>query len=216
MKRIIFSLCIAAFLFSCASDDDTQQVTQQPPVSNFYALTVGNTWVYKSFEYNSNTMEYEDSGIVDTVTIINTEMLNGETYFKFKTVTTGNDSQNPHFNQNGEQFNLYRETEGNLVNNTGDTVYTNNNYQERLVATNTWGNIYDKLKENTVTITVNAGNFTCLDMERYAKSPDNSEVFPGLDHIYYSDGIGLISESISFVSQNYPIGIRRLESYTLQ
>ena len=110
---------------------------------------------------------------------------------------------------------LRREFSGNLINETGDIIYTNTNYNERLVSENSWGNIYNKLTDNIEIVIVVAGSFPCLDMERYAKSPDNTETFPGLDHFYYSDGIGLISDTTSFVSQGFPVGIRRLESYNI-
>lgn len=214
MKRIIFTFCIIAFAFSCSSNDNSQE--QSPPESNFYALTIGNSWVYKNYQYNSNTMEYDDVGIIDEVSIVDTEIIDGETYFKFKTITTGNDTEIPYFNANGEQFEFRRELSGNLINETNDIVYTTNNFEERLVSENDWGNIYDKLTTNVELVTVAAGSFSCLDTERYAKSPDNTEIFPGLDHFYYSDGIGLISSSTSFVSQNIPVGERRLESYNVQ
>ncbi|WP_034061961.1 hypothetical protein [Lacinutrix jangbogonensis] len=215
MKRIILLLCIIVFTFSCSSDDNEAQTTQ-PPESNFYALTVGNSWVYKNFQYNPNTMGYDETTIIDAVIITGTETISGETYYKFKTTTTGNTTAIPYFNANGEQFMFLRELFGDLVNETGDVVYTNNNYEERLVAENSWGNIYDKLKTNIQEVTVGAGTFNCLDMERYAKSPDNTQTFPALDHFYYSEGIGLVSDSSSFVSQSNPAGIRRLESYNVQ
>ncbi|WP_055442896.1 hypothetical protein [Lacinutrix himadriensis] len=213
MKRILFTVCFFALFFSCNSDDDNRNATD--PEAGFYALTVGNSWVYKNFKYNSNTMEYDDTGILDEVSIVGTEILDGETYFKFKTVTTGNDTGVSYFNANGEKLELRREFSGNLINETGDIIYTNTNYNERLVSENSWGNIYNKLTGNIEIVIVVAGSFPCLDMESYAKSPDNTETFPGLDHFYYSDGIGLISDTTSFVSQGFPVGIRRLDSYII-
>ena len=216
MKRIFLFLCIIALNFSCSSDDNNTQQPEQQIEPNFYALTVGNSWVYKNYKYNPQTGDYDDTGIIDSVSIVGTETIDGETYFKFKTETTGNDAEILYFNANGEQFEFRRELSGNLINETGDIVYTNNNYEERLVSESSWGNIFDKLTENIQTVNVVAGSFNCLDMERYAKSLDNTETFPALDHFYYSDGIGLISDSTSFASQSVAVGIRRLDSYNVQ
>ena len=53
MTRIIY-VCFFAILFSsCTTSDNNQD--QLEAESNFYALTVGNEWVYKNYKYNSNT-----------------------------------------------------------------------------------------------------------------------------------------------------------------
>ena len=89
MKRILYVCFIAVILSACTTSDN-----QDPPESesNFYALTEGNAWVYKNYEYNSLTEDYEDTGVIDSVSIVNTEVINDNTYFRFRTYTTGNDA----------------------------------------------------------------------------------------------------------------------------
>jgi hypothetical protein len=64
-------------------------------------------------------------------------------------------------------------------------------------------------------MTVKAGVFTCINSERYAKSPEGLQFF-GLDYFYYADGVGLIYDTSSFVSESTPSIIRRLDSYSIQ
>ncbi|WP_452222899.1 hypothetical protein [Lacinutrix chionoecetis] len=215
MKRILFSLCIIAFALSCTSDNDTQEPTQQPPESNFYALTVGNAWVYKNYKYNVNIDTYEETSVIDSISIVGTENFNGETYFKFRRLTTGNQTNITFCNPNGEHFEFLREVEGDLIDNQGNIKFTNNDYNERLLSEQSWGNIMEILVHNTTDLTVEAGIFTCINSERYAIFSDGTPS-PSLDRFYYSDGIGLVYDTTSFVTSDIPSIIRRLDAYSIQ
>ena len=214
MKRIIFTFCIITLAFSCSSDSTTAAETQ-PPESNFYALTVGNSWVYKNYRYNPTTEVYDDTGVIDSVSIIGTEDILGNTYFKFRRLTTGNEANITFCNPNGEHFELLREYEGSLIRDDGGIKYVNNDYNEREVVDAGWGIIYDKLQEATQTVIVESGTFECLDTHRYARN-ENNEALPAIDHHMYSDGIGLIYDTTSFVSQPIHSIERRLDSYNVQ
>lgn len=108
-------------------------------------------------------------------------------------------------NQNGEHFEFLREFEGNLINEESSIKFTSDNYEERLLQENQWGNIYKTL----------AGEFSCINSERYAKTT-NDVLLNGLDRFYYSSGYGLIYDTSSFVSSSTPSIIRRLDSYEIQ
>ncbi|WP_299890235.1 hypothetical protein [uncultured Lacinutrix sp.] len=213
MKRIIFSLCIIAFAFSCSTDSTTQ--TQQPPESNFYALTVGNSWVYKNYRYNPDTEEYDDTGVVDSISIVGTEDLFGVTYFKFRRLTTGNEEGITFCNANGEHFEYLREYQGALIRDDGTVKYVNNDFSERELVNAGWGIIYEALQEGTQNVTVESGVFECLDAQRYARDSDNNTL-PAIDHHMYSDGIGLVYDTSSFVSSSTHSIERRLDSYNVQ
>lgn len=214
MIRILLSLVIITLSFSCSESDDSENHTNLPE-ANFYALTVGNSWVYKNYKYNANTENYENTGVIDSVSIVGTETVSGITYYKFRRFTTGNEMQITFCNPNGEHFELFRENAGNLVNEDGAIKFTNNNFDERLIAENPLGTIYETLTAGDTIMTVEAGVFTCINSERYAKSPEDLQ-FIGLDYFYYADGIGLIYDTSSFVNESTPSIIRRLESYTVQ
>ena len=51
--------------------------------------------------------------------------------------------------------------------------------------------------------------------QRYAIATDGEQL-PGLDHMYYADGVGLIYDTTSFVTQDIPSIIKRLDAYTAE
>lgn len=214
MKRIYLLLCISALFFSCSTESNSEN--QVPEEENFYALTVGNSWEYKNYKYNPNTQLYSDTGVVDSVSIVGTEEIFGNTYFKFRRWTTGNEEQITFCNPNGEHFEYLREFEGNLVRSDGRVKFTNSDYSVRLLSEDNWGNIVEQLIEGETTLDVEAGSFNCINSERYAILQPSQEQSPGLDRFYYADGFGLIYDTSSWVSNEIPSIIRRLDSYNIQ
>ena len=214
MKRLLLCFCIIAFIFSCTESDNSDNQIN-PPDANFFALTVGNSWVYKNYKYNSVTETYDDTGVIDSISIVDIQDLSGESYYKFRRLTTGNEEGITFCNPNGEHFEFLREFEGNLINEEGSIKFTNSNNEERLLQENQWGNIYEVLIEGNSIISVEAGEFDCINSERYAKNSDGEQL-PGLDRFYYASGVGLIYDTSSFVSNSIPVIIRRLDSYEVQ
>jgi hypothetical protein len=214
MKRLLLCFCMIVLAFSCTeSDNSNNQIN--PADANFFALTIGNSWVYKNYRYNSTTETYDDTEVIDSISIVGLQDFSGESYFKFRRLTTGNEGGITFCNPNGEHFEFLREFEGNLVNEEGSIKFTNNNYEERLLQENQWGKIYEILVEDNTTLTVEAGEFDCINSQRYARNPDDEQL-PGLDRFYYSSGFGLVYDTSSFVSSNTPRIIRRLDSYQIQ
>ena len=214
MKRLLLCFCMLTFAFSCTESDNSDNQINSPD-ANFFALTIGNSWVYKNYRYNSTTETYDVTGVIDSISIVGLQDFSGESYFKFRRLTTGNEGGITFCNPNGEYFEFYREFEGNLVNEEGFIKFTNNNYEERLLQENQWGNIYEILVEDNTTLTVEAGEFDCVNSQRYARNLEDEEL-PALDRFYYSNGFGLVYDTSSFISVNTPIIIRRLDSYQIQ
>lgn len=212
MKRLFLIATFSALLFACNSSDDTQ--IQEPETSNFYALTVGNSWVYENFKYNLNTQTYDNTGVTDSVSIVGTESINGNTYFKFRRHTIGNESNITFCNENGEHFELFRDSLGYLVGSDGKIKFTNTDYSERVISEN--GNLvlYEILMPEEVEQIVEAGTFNCIYSQRYVKNETSQ--LPATDKFYYSDGIGLIYDTSSFATQSIPSIIRRLTHYVVQ
>lgn len=214
MRHLFLCLCVIAITFSCSeSDNSDNQINQFD--DNFYALTVGNSWVYKNYRYNQNTEVYEDTGVIDSISIVGTHDFLGTSYFKFRRLTTGNEDQITFCNENGEHFEFLRELDGDLIDEMGIIKFTNNNYEDRLLREFDWGNIYETLIEGNSTIDVEAGEFSCINSERYANNLDDDQ-YPGLDRFYYAKGFGLIYDTSSHVSNSTPTIIRRLDSYEIQ
>jgi len=213
MKNSFFALIIFSLLFvSC-----TNEGTETPEEENFYALKVGNSWVYKNYLYQNSTDTYEVSGVIDSVKIVGNTEINGNTYFDLQTRTSGNNANVFYLNSNGESHLFVRDSLGYLITDSGAIVFLNNDYSERIVSDVTLPvTIFARLTEAIDNISTEAGSFECFDMEIYARNTDTGELLPGLDHQYYSDGLGLVYSTTSFVSTNYPIHIKRLDSYSIQ
>jgi hypothetical protein len=217
MKNLLLCFCIIAFTFSCAESDDSENQINLP-YTNFYALTVGNSWIYKNYKYNPSTEAYDDTGVIDSVSIVGTQDIFGVSYFKFRRLTTGNEAEITFCNENGEHFEFFREFEGNLINEEGSIKFTNSDFEERLLFGIPNGGsdivVYETLVDGNTTIIVEAGEFDCINSERYAAF--QGEQAPGLDRFYYASGFGLIYDTSSFVDNPTPTIIRRLDSFEIQ
>lgn len=210
MKPIIYVCFFTILLSSCSTSDNNQA-----PDSNFYALTLGNEWTYKNYKYNPNTQNYDDTGVVDFISIVDTEEVNGNTYYKFRRLTTGNENNITFCNPNGEHFELLRDSIGYLIRDDGSIKYANNDFSVRTINEQDWGTVFEQLVSTNNEITIEAGTFISTYSQRYAVLP-NGEQANGLDHFYYTDGVGLIYDTSSLVSQDVPTIVRRLDSYSIQ
>ncbi len=214
MRRLILCFIACLIIFAC-SESDYLEDQNNPSEVNFYALAVGNSWVYKNYRYDHVTNLYTDSGVIDSIAIVAVQDFSGETYFKFRRLTTGNDNEIPLYGFNGEYFEFLREFEGNLMNEEGEIKFTNNNYEERLLREYSWGSVYETLVEGDEILSVEAGDFSCIKSERYFKDLDGIQL-TGLDKFYYSSKYGLIYSTVSAVNNSTPLVIRRLDSYEIQ
>ncbi|MBC3757531.1 hypothetical protein H7U19_03900 [Hyunsoonleella sp. SJ7] len=214
MKTFSFIFCIAFVLFSC-TENKTSGNIENADDDNFYALTVGNSWVYKNYKLNKDTNAYDLTPVIDSASIVSTEDINGNTYFKFRRLTTGNETKITFCNENGERFEFLRDSLGFLVNEEGKVKFTHTSFDERIFGENDDFNIYEALQEDTEEVTVESGIFSCVFSKRYAVLNANNEFLPGKDFFYYADGFGLIYDTSSFVSSDKPTIIRRLDSYKI-
>ncbi len=210
MNRILFCLLFSTLFFACNTSDDVQSPPQTS--ANFYALTVGNTWVYKNYKYNINTQVYDDTGVIDSVSIVATETVLGNTFYKFRTLTTGNENQVSFCNPNGEHFELLREENGYLLRDNGTVKFVHTSFEPILVDSDSSFEYYLKLNETTTTMQTPAGNFDCASMNYYVLNEDEEQL-PGTNNYLYADGIGMVYDTTSFVSQSIHSIERRLVSY---
>jgi len=226
MKRILITLSFLAFFCSCTSNDDSQ--TEDLQTDNFYALTVGNSWEYRWYNFNPGTSEEPNPNeltsstpVTESISIVGTEELNGNLYYKFKKVISGNDELGgisilPY---SGEYFEYYRDSLGFLINSDGDIKFVNNSNEEFLMYEgNPQSDLhfgYGNLSENTVDFVTEAGSFECLEM--LIKWVNQDVEAPAVNHHYFADGVGLIKDEIVFIANPYGSGYqRRLESYNVQ
>lgn len=209
MKQIFLYLCLFTLFFTCSSDDENSINTE----SNFYGLKIGNSWNYKVYEMSSQTQNLEYNGINRDITVIGIEEINGYNFFKLKTITSGSTNNHITF-PNGESVDYRRVEDGALLDENDNVIFVNNNFSERLVKENDYGNIYNQTLDQLTTVTVDAGTFSCVEMLVYVKSPEGDQ-FPGFNHTYYSEGIGLVSYSISFLATGEIVNKVVLNSYNI-
>lgn len=214
MKLIILCFCFSLIMMSCTESAEIENENNQPD-DNFYALSVGNSWVYKNYRLDFNTDTYKYTGGVDSISIIDKKNIDGITYYEFRRLTTGIEDGSFSCYSNGEYFKLLRENDGALVDDEGNVIFTNDNFQERLLYENSWGNVYERLVEGDTIMNVEAGEFKCIYSERYAIDTEGQRL-EGTNHYYYSEGIGLVYETCSTVSDEKPRMIKRLDAYDIQ
>jgi hypothetical protein len=218
MRRIIFSLVLLFVLQSCSSDD------AQEATSNFYALTVGNSWEYrwygKGIDVPLGPMSVEES-----VSIVDTEMIDNNIYFKFKRIVSGNDSHpDGHYLfslPDGEYFEYYRDSLGYLINEEGIIKFSNSATEpfvfsvgsEDIIGT---ANVEDELLTYTTPV---GDSFDCTQMIiSYATASTN---YLAKNRHYYANGIGLVKDDVIFMSsgateEETSGHYRILESYSVQ
>lgn len=167
MKQIFLYLCLFTLFFTCSSDDENSINTE----SNFYGLKIGNSWNYKVYEMSSQTQNLEYNGINRDITVIGIEEINGYNFFKLKTITSGSTNNHITF-PNGESVDYRRVEDGALLDENDNVIFVNNNFSERLVKENDYGNIYNQTLDQLTTVTVDAGTFSCVEMLVYVKSPE--------------------------------------------
>lgn len=80
-RAALFFVAVSIILASCSHDDN--ELPQTPPQA-FFNLNAGSQWIYKKYVYNAPSFpnDYYDTGVVDTVTVVGTEMKDGLTYTK--------------------------------------------------------------------------------------------------------------------------------------
>lgn len=218
MKYSFFFFAVCSLLFiSCNKDDNLSEEQQQETnESNFYALKVGNTWKYQYFKRIDRTAEFESLDAFDDVTITGTSTINGNSYYTFETITTGNDDSYILVPDNGTVITKLRDSLGYLIDENGLKYFSSSNpNQEYLIREMTNEiNMYGLETENDEVSEVPAGNFLSSVNERYARFPDG-EKSPGTDYHFYSKEIGQIKITCSFVSDSLPKLEKRLISYNV-
>lgn len=215
MKKPFFLVLIAlaSLCISCSNDDNSVTV----PEENFFALKVGNSWVYEHFRReNQVTPVYNSVSVIDSVKIVGTEIIDGNEFFKYRIRTSGNENNISFCSPNGERFEYLRDSIGYLVNQFGKVRFSREDNQEFLVSDGAIYPVYTRRTENIEMITTAAGEFECEYMEVYARMPPNGDLLPGLDKKYYTDGIGNVMSTLSFASDPIPVIERRLISYDIQ
>ncbi|EDP98000.1 hypothetical protein U8527_18575 [Kordia algicida OT-1] len=220
MKNYFLLAFLALSIISCSNDDDT---TPEPEES-FYALKVGNSWVYDYLNRENpmadlfnGTNSMAATTVIDSVKIVGTEEIGGNTFYKFRIRTSGNDQNYPMCYSDGEHFQYYRDSLGYLVNQFGKVKFAvEGDTQEFLQREDQNFRYFMQLSEESEMVDTPSGTYDCFHMDFYLRSLGNNERSVGENNIYYQEGIGEVFSTISFASEALHRMERRLVSYDIQ
>lgn len=213
MKNYFLLACLVLSFISCSTDDNTVS----EPEENFYALRVGNSWVYEHHRReNIQSTIFNDTGVIDSVKIVGTEIINDNEFYKYRIRTSGNENNIAFCSPNGERFEYVRDSIGYLIDQYGKVKFSREDNQEFLLREDSFLNLYTARGENNEMVSTAAGNFDSEYMKIYAKQPQTLELFPALDKYYFADGVGKIFNTVSFSSEDIHRMERRLISYDVQ
>ena len=215
MKAKNYIILLAVLIIaSCSTSDDN--ATED---SNFYALTVGNSWEYRWFGVN-NAGEESPLDVSESITIVGTEDINDQLYYKFSRIISGNfNGVYGHVPENGEHFEYYRDSLGYLVNRVGQIKFYNQPNAPFVMYSHNDGtgtvNGTAETAPDHIAYTSEAGTFDCMTLT-VTYERDDGFIYPANDRFYYSDGIGLVKDDHVFIVSETAGYYRKLESYTIQ
>ena len=238
-KFTITPIFLILILFSCDQEENIllEENIEDSSIKSIYGLNIGNYWIYENLMYDGYTDTYIETGVIDSLIVFDTEIINNKTFYKIKTTTIGNENDHNLLNPNGEKITYQREHEGNLIrikkaiakedipiDLTADQyedykkrievesiIYKTNEFEKYFIYLNYPHNLYQELIETNKSITVKSGTFICYETIRYMilneadDIIDNNYRSKATDLHYYSEGIGLIYSTLSYISQETSI-----------
>ena len=210
MKYLVFSLLIASFLFSCQDDD---QATSTTPIVeedlDLFPLELGNYWVYQVVKIDTLGNE-EILSENDTVMVVGTRLINDEVYFTIE------ESNFFGFNSSPTTVHL-RDSSGFLVNDAGVTLLSTTDFDEVIFTQEIGPARIDYTMESTPEIvSVPLGDFDCLNYSGIATNLNDDINPPREQFKFYSEGVGLVSSNIFFISSRNFTWERRLIDFSLR
>ncbi len=210
--KITFVLFIGLFV-SCSNDDDTTVDTQNEE-SNFFALTIGNSWTYKAFKQNSNDTDYALIDYSITTSITGTEEINGETFYVFESTSQGQDSCTACDTVLGAK--KARDLDGTLINEDGITLYTNQTEEPYLIQSSESGTLMGQFEPQTETFETPEGVFSNVELNQIFFVDSSDEISIGREHKVYSNAEeGLLVRTITLASSSTPLYYLILEQSTI-
>jgi hypothetical protein len=200
---------------SCSNEDVTEPVE---PEATTFALKVGNSWVYHYFRReNPQSQLFNNMNVIDSVEIIGTEEIEGNTYYKFRTRTFGNDTNLPYLPDNGEQFKMLRDSLGYLIDERNRMHFSaENDTSEHVMDSFSDYRTVFKLSETSELLSTPVGDFNCHWMSFYFVDNVTDERYTGESRYYRNRTVGEMMTTISFASQPEHFIEKRLVAYELQ
>lgn len=197
MKRlIVFALIGSIALISCKKENPVEEPTvPKETVLDYFPLTIGNYWVYESFHCDSNEITCESNSI-DTNWVTKDTLINGNTFYKIEGRRVF--WKDPVF---------FRDSGDYIVDEKGKVVFTHLNTQDVFnyetvlnPANDTIFYWYFKLKNKFEDVSVQAGEFECLNFQgSLFRIYDDFETEHFLRN-NYSKNVGLVEQKSLFAT----------------
>ena len=202
--------CLALGFYACSNDDNDNYTGISS--EDYYALKIGNSWVYKYYELNSETNDFEFIGTIDSVSVIGKETLFGDVFFKIRTLTVNENEEDV-----SEEFTYVRTFDGFLIDDANEILFVNNDFSEHLVKRRGFSFFYGNLQTEAQIVQVNNESLSTQEMIVTLQIDD--EEIDYVQHYFNADGIGLVKHVKNYFidsGSTEPFYIeKRLDSYNI-
>ncbi|MBD78765.1 MAG: hypothetical protein CL840_07585 [Crocinitomicaceae bacterium] len=218
MYKVLALSSLIVLSFSCKKDEEiTENPNCEPElkVQDYMPMAVGNYWVYQQYRIDSNRVE-EKMGQVDSMKITRIEKIRGNEYFVFE------GTNSPYGNFDGSIIHMLRDSNGYLVNQSGDILMSVKNFTDTLDKGSDNNDIYSyyhKMRgESQVNIAGAVETVINYQVDRIFNKPFSDEL--GTEAVvsnnYYAKGRGKVMDDYYYMADyitNKRIIERRLIRY---
>lgn len=208
-RKLALMISAILLIYSCEKNDYSNENKKL----EYFPMAVGNYWIYEEYQIEKDLTETKSSTF-DSLSISKDTIINGNHYFKVECTYKIIPILRP---------NYYRDSSGYLVDLEGRIHFAQNNFTDTLYrrtegnSDNPYCTITVKMEHVNNKITVPAGSFDVLNFKTTVIiNPDyQNEWNPRYFDNYYSKNVGIITDSYSYLSQNFTVE-KRLIRYKIQ
>ena len=216
MKKTILFLLVVVGVWSCKKDKETKdEPAPTVPITyaNYSNLKIGNYWVYERFILDTNGV-YTSQNIFDSSFVDKDTVMNGNTYYKLNFIN---------YPFSNTYVGVYlRDSLSFLINNLGSINFSSENftdtfssYYKIISSVDTIAFVFTKMNDNNLSVAVPAGTFITKNcMTTYLIYPIWAAAGAVRSiHNRYAENVGLVEETLIFLSSDPNYTVRRLKRY---
>ncbi|MFC7358090.1 hypothetical protein ACFQO1_10350 [Jejudonia soesokkakensis] len=196
MYKLLLLSIIPFFLISCNKNDNSS--SQDIEASNYFALTLGNSWTYDVFEFRESSGNYEPLGYKIITSISRKKTINGKIFFYLETNEEGN---NVNFNLVDYVGNIFvRDSLGYLVRPDGVIKFTTQTSDPYFINATGLNKQYGQYIPEVITLETPMGNFQDIDFNKTFLDFENGNNSHDLEKTYYKSGAGLVVKVVTSIN----------------
>ena len=206
LKFLVLVLIAVPIVFNSCKKDNSEDLSLTPP-QPYYALEVGNYWIYQEAYFDSAWNRLNDFTI-DSVFVEKDTLINGKLFYILKEEGSLGQKDRYWIREDGEE----------LI-NSNDEVFLSPNWVGDTIRTDTIEYTIAKvwLKEEN-NFQTPAGTFDCLDLRGELYFWDNTGRYDHFDvyHNYYGKGVGVVKKVVPSTTSNKIRIVKELIRYNIQ